>query len=79
MEGSRTLSELGLTAAVNRPQNPGSFVAAWTDEEVTAQTVICKLTPSVQVEVTPYSLPPELPEVMKPPLETEAAAQEISA
>ena len=36
MDGSLTLSELGLTAAVNRPQNPGSFVAAWTDEEVTA-------------------------------------------
>ena len=45
--------------------------------EVTAQIVICKPTPCAQVEVTPYSLPPELPEVMKPPLEAEAAAQEM--
>ena len=36
-------------------------------------------TPSVQVEVTPYSLPPELPDVMKPPLETEAGGLEITA
>ena len=80
MDGSLTLSELGLTAAVNRPQNPGSFVAAWTDEEVTATRLsICKLTSSVQVEVTPYTLPPELPDVMKPPLEAEAGAQEIPA
>ena len=78
MDGSLTLSELGLTAAVNRPQNPGSFVAAWTDEEV-SDLIVHNPTLSLQVEVTPYSLPPELPEVMKPPLEAEAGGQEISA
>ena len=79
MDGSLTVSELGLTAAVNRPQNPSSFVAAWTGEEVTVTRLsISKLT-SVQVEVIPYTLPPELPDVMKPPLEAEAGAQEISA
>ena len=34
LEGSRQLSELGLTAAVCRPQSPCSLLAAWADEEV---------------------------------------------
>ena len=34
LEGSRQLSEVGLTAAVCRPQSPGSLLAAWAGEEV---------------------------------------------
>jgi len=55
MEDEKTLIECGLTASVAKAQNPAEIGLAYMEDSGFEE-----------LEKTPYSSPPELPDVMKP-------------
>jgi transcription elongation factor B subunit 2 len=66
MEDDKTLGEYGLTATLAKPQSPAEVGLAFAMDGGVFE----------ELEKTPYSNPPELPDVMKPG--QEASTQETA-
>ena len=64
MEDDKTLSEYSLTSSLAKAQSPAEVGLAFLGDGGVWE----------ELEKTPYSSPPELPDVMKPGQETAASA-----
>lgn len=56
LKNDRTLAEYGFTASTAKPQQPGTIGLAFRNDDGDWE----------ELEITPLSQPPELPEVMRP-------------
>jgi len=70
MEDDKSLSDYGLTSTVAKAQQPAEVGLAIRGEDGTSGWE--------ELEKTPYSTPPELPDVMKPGADTAAQEQTVA-
>jgi len=68
MDEEKSLSDYGLTAALAKAQQPAEVGLAFKGDEGGWE----------ELEKTPYSIPPELPDVMKPGQDTAAPEQTVA-
>jgi len=68
MDEEKSLSDYGLTAALAKAQQPAEVGLAFKGDEGGWE----------ELEKTPYSIPPELPDVMKPGQDTTAPEQTVA-
>ena len=69
MDDDKSLADYGLTAAVAKAQQPAEVGVAFRGEDGGWE----------ELEKTPYSIPPELPDVMKPGQDSVAGAEQTCA
>jgi transcription elongation factor B subunit 2 len=70
MEDDKSLSDYGLTSTVAKAQQPAEVGLAFRGEDGNSGWE--------ELEKTPYSTPPELPDVMKPGADTAAQEQTVA-
>jgi len=70
MEDDKSLSDYGLSSTVAKAQQPAEVGLAIRGEDGTSGWE--------ELEKTPYSTPPELPDVMKPGADTAAQEQTVA-
>ena len=68
MDEEKSLADYGLTAALAKAQQPAEVGLAFKGDEGGWE----------DLEKTPYSIPPELPDVMKPGQDTAAPEQTVA-
>jgi len=68
MDEEKSLADYGLTAALAKAQQPAEVGLAFKGDEGGWE----------ELEKTPYSIPPELPDVMKPGQDTAAQEQTVA-
>jgi len=68
MDEEKSLADYGLTAALAKAQQPAEVGLAFKGDEGGWE----------ELEKTPYSIPPELPDVMKPGQDTTAPEQTVA-
>ena len=68
MDDDKSLADYGLTAAVAKAQQPAEVGLAFRGDDGAWE----------ELEKTPYSIPPELPDVMKPGQDSVAQEQTVA-
>jgi len=68
MDDDKSLSDYGLTAAVAKAQQPAEVGLSFRGDDGAWE----------ELEKTPYSIPPELPDVMKPGQDSVAQEQTVA-
>ena len=68
MDDDKSLSDYGLTGAVAKAQQPAEVGLAFKGDDGAWE----------ELEKTPYSIPPELPDVMKPGQDSVAPEQTVA-
>ncbi|CAL1294437.1 unnamed protein product [Larinioides sclopetarius] len=69
MENNKTLGDYGLNFSTAKPQDPAQIGLAYRENETMEFE---------SLEITPFSVPPELPEVMRPLPDTQDQAQAMA-